>query len=117
MKFNLLFALFTCLFIFSCAAITNAQEAASKRPNVVVVGAKKTAAAAGKISYIIVKETAQIGWKTTKFTLKEIAAPTAKYIAIEAAPKASLFILKTSGKTIQKTTPIAVKAVITYLKL
>lgn len=88
-----------------------------KDRNIIVVGAGKTLEAGGKVTYIVVKETAKIAWKTTKFTAGEIAAPIAKAIIVKAAPKVTLFMLKQSGNVIEKATPIALKAAITYLKL
>lgn len=117
MKIILSISLFTVLFIFSFTSTTNAQEIQPDKSNIIVVGTKKTVEATGKVSYFIVKETANLGWETTKFTTKEIVVPTAKYIVVKGTPKVSLATLKTGVKTIRKTAPIAIKAAITYLKL
>lgn len=106
--------------LFSFQIITNAQDnapAEKKDRNIIVVGATETLKIGGKVTYIVVKETAKIAWKATKFTAGEVAAPVAKAIVVKAAPKVSMFMLKTSGKIIQKGTPIAAKLLITYLKL
>lgn len=112
MKIILSISFFTVLFIFFFTSNTKAQKIQTEKPNIIIVGAKKTVETIGKVSYFIIKETAKLGWETTKFT-----TPTAKYIVVKATSKVSLFALKTSAKTIRKTAPIATKAAITYLKL
>lgn len=106
--------------LFSFQIIANAQDNApadKKDRNIIVVGAAKTLEVGGKVTYIVVKETAKIAWKTTKFTAGKVAAPIAKAVVVKATPKVSMFILKQSGNVIEKAAPIMLKAAITYLKL
>lgn len=93
------------------------NQADKKDRNIIVVGAAKTLKIGGKAAYIVVRETSQIAWATTKFTAGEIAAPVAKTILVKATPKISLFVLKQSGLVAKKAAPIALKAAITYMKL
>lgn len=108
--------IFLCLCFFSIKA-QNVKVVENENRNVIVVGAKKTLTVSGKVTYLIVKETAKASWKTTAFTAKEIAAPVAKAIFVKALPKITLYLIKQSGTTLKKATPIATKAAITYLKL
>jgi len=104
------------ILLFSFQTPANAQNKVtvqSKDQNVIVVGATKTLKVAGQVTFIIVKETAKIVWETTKFTAAELAAPTAKALLLKAAPKITVFLLKTSGKIIEKAAPIALKMAIT----
>ena len=120
MKKILLRVLFLGTLLFSIQILANAQNKVSvekKDRNVIVVGATKTLEVSGKVVFIVVKETAKIAWETTKFTAGEIAAPVAKAVLLKAAPKVSLFLLKTSGKVVEKVAPIALKVALTYLKL
>ena len=120
MKSNLLKTLFLGLLLFVSICAVNAQsqvKVEQKERSILVVGAKNTIGIAGKVGFVVVKETAKIAWKTTKFTAGEIAAPVAKGILLKAAPKVSLFLLKQSGNVVEKAAPIALKAALTYLKL
>jgi hypothetical protein len=108
------------ILLFSFQIIANAQNdqpAEKKDRNIIVIGATETLKVGGKISYIVVKESAKIAWKTTKFTAGEVAAPVAKAIVVKVAPKVTIFMLKQSGNVIERATPLALKAAITYLKL
>lgn len=70
----------------------------------------------GKATVIIVGTAAKAAWKTTKFTAGEVAKPAAKAIFLKAAPKITVFLLKLTGKGIQKGLPIVQKAAVTYLR-
>ena len=108
------------ILLFSFQILANAQSNVpleKKDRNIIIVGATKTLKVGGKVTYIVVKETAKIAWEVTKFTAGEIAAPVAKAIVVKAVPKVSLVMLKITGKIIQKGVPIAAKLLITYLKL
>jgi hypothetical protein len=101
------------ILLFSFQIIANAQNdqpAEKKDRNIIVIGATETLKVGGKISYIVVKESAKIAWKTTKFTAGEVAAPVAKAIVVKAAPKAAIFIVK-------RGTPIAAKLLLKYVML
>jgi hypothetical protein len=108
MKQNIVKAVVLGLLLFSFSTFANAQDQVSsekKDRNIIVVGTGRTLEIAGKVTVIVVKETAKIVWKTTKFTAGEIAAPTAKALLLKVAPKVSLFLIK-------KAVPIAAKLVI-----
>ncbi len=116
MKKILFNALFVGILLFSIQISANAQNKVSvekKDRNVIVVGATKTLEVSGKVAFIVVKETAKIAWKSTKFTAGEIAAPTAQALLLKAAPKITVFLLKTSGKIIEKAAPMALKLALT----
>lgn len=93
------------------------QPEEKKRPNVIIVGAGKTAKFVGKTSYIVLKESAKITWQATKLTTTEVSAPIAKAIIVKATPKVSSFMLKATGEVLKRGTPIAARLIITYLKL
>ncbi|HRH45868.1 MAG TPA: hypothetical protein PKY82_29770 [Pyrinomonadaceae bacterium] len=97
--------LLMCLFSTNSKAQDRTNPENTNR-NVIIVGAKKTVAVTGKVAFVVVKETANLGWETTKFTTKEVVAPVAKTILLKALPK-----------IIKRATPIATKAALQYLKL
>src|SRR5258705_11748290 len=97
MKQNIVKAVVLGFLLFSFSIFAQAQDKVSvekKDRNIIVVGAGKTLEVAGKVAVIVVKETAKIAWKTTKFTASELAAPTAKALLLKVAPKVSLFLIK-----------------------
>lgn len=113
MKSILLKALFLSAFVsFSLLTVKaqNLKAEENKDRSVMVVGMKKTLSIGGKATYVVIKETSNAAWETTKFATKEIAAPVAKTIIIKAAPKFTKFLIK-------RGTPIAFKTAVTYLKL
>jgi hypothetical protein len=70
----------------------------------------------GKVVVIVVGQTAKAAWKTTKFTAVEVGKPAARAIFLKAAPKATSFLFKLTGKAIQKGFPIGQKLFVTYVK-
>jgi hypothetical protein len=110
--YKLLIAAF-CLLVFCATA--NAQQTPP-------AGVKKRSTATqvlnltGKAAVIIVGQTAKAAWKTTKFTAAEVGKPAARAIFLKAAPKASAFLFKLTGRAIQKGFPIGQKLFVTYLK-
>jgi hypothetical protein len=112
--------IFAAIFLSIFVAV-NAQETditpLAPQPSVIVVGGKKTAAIIAKGSLIVVKETARATWKVSKFAFNEVAATTAKIVVFKATPKVTSFLVKNSGLIIKKSTPIARKLLVTYLKL
>ncbi len=98
------------LSIHSNANAQSTLNETNQNSNIAVSGARKTIKVGGKAAYFVIKETAKVGWATTKFAVGEVAAPVAKAIVVKAAPKATLFLLK-------RGTPIAGKLLLTYLKL
>lgn len=117
MSKNLRTSLFFCVIIFTFSIFANAQTDENPQPNVIIVGAKKTAQVVGKGAVAVVGETAKITWKATKFTANEVIEPTAQVIVVKATPKVTSFLVKNSGLIIKKSTPIAKKLLLTYLKL
>jgi hypothetical protein len=114
--------IFFSFLFFTFVTFTNAQTQEKqpeekKRPNIIIVGAGKTAKFVGKTSYIVLKESAKITWQATKITTTEVSAPIAKAIIVKATPKVSAFMLKTTGKVLEKGLPIATRLLIAYLKL
>ncbi|MCU0238074.1 MAG: hypothetical protein MUC29_01420 [Pyrinomonadaceae bacterium] len=107
--------------ILTFSVISNAQdqeeEKPKSKPNVIIVGAGKTAKVVGKGAVIVVGQAAKVTWKATKFTATEIAEPVGKAIIVKATPKVSSFMLKATGEIIKRGTPIATRLIITYLKL
>ena len=99
------------LLSFQILAKAQSNNPAEKEDrNIIVVGAAKTLKIGGKATYIVVRETAQIAWATTKFTAGEVAAPVAKAIVVKATPKVTIFLVK-------RGTPIVAKLLLTYIKL
>jgi hypothetical protein len=117
---NLLNLLIFCVILFTFVLIANAQSDENpqpSQPNVIIVGAKKTAQVVGKGAVAVIGETAKITWKATKFAASEVIEPTAKVIVVKATPKVTSFLVKNSVFIIKKSTPIAKKLLVTYLKL
>jgi hypothetical protein len=114
------YAIFLIIFLSFCF-IANAQKSEktplASQPSVIVVGGKKTAEVIAKGSLIVVKEAAKTTWKVSKFAFAEIAQPAAKIVVFKATPKVTSFLVKNSGLIIKKSTPIAQKLLVTYLKL
>ncbi len=106
-----------CLFTLTFCCFANAQTEAQMQPNVIVVGGKKTAEVVGKGAVVILKQTAKTTWKITKFAATKVAEPTARIIVVKITPKVTSFLVKNSGLIIKKSTPIARKLLVTYLKL
>jgi hypothetical protein len=108
----------TFLSIFFAA---NAQETdktpLAPQPSVIVVGGRRTAVVIAKGSLMVAKQTAKATWNVSKFAFGEIAEPTAKFVVLKATPKVTSFLVKNSGLIIKKSTPIARKLLVTYLKL
>jgi hypothetical protein len=110
-------SLFFCVIIFTFSIIANAQSDENPQPNVIIVGAKKTAQVVGKGAVTVVGETAKVAWKATKFAAIEVIEPTAKVIVVKATPKVTSFLVKNSVVIIKTATPFAKKLLLTYLKL
>lgn len=96
-----------CVFAFGAAA--SAQNT-SKEPrpdddNVVANVLEGT----GKVTYVVVRSAGKAAWGTTKFTAKHIAKPVAKTVLLKAAPKITVFSLKSAGTAGKHLAPIAVK--------
>ncbi len=106
-----------CLFTLAFCCFVNAQTEIKTQQNVIIVGSKKTAEVVGKTAVVILKQTAKTTWKVTKFAATEVAEPTAKFIVVKFTPKATTFLVKNSGLIIKKSTPIAKRLLVTYLKL
>jgi hypothetical protein len=109
--------LFFCVIIFTLSIIANAQSDETPQPNVIIVGAKKTAQVVGKGAVTVVGETAKVAWKVTKYAAVEVIEPTAKVIVVKATPKVTSFLVKNSVAIIKTATPFAKKLLLTYLKL
>jgi hypothetical protein len=115
-KFFIFVVAFLSIFFTAKAQETDKIPLAPE-PSVIVVGGKKTAAVIAKGSLIVAKETAKATWKVSKFALAEVAQPTAKFVVVKATPQITSFLVKNSGLIIKKSTPIARKLLVTYLKL
>lgn len=63
----------------------------------------------GKATIMVVKTAGKAAWGTTKFTAKHVAKPVAKTVLLKAAPKITVFTLKSAGTAGKHLTPIAVK--------
>jgi hypothetical protein len=111
----ILFVSLLCLF-----TAAQAQSKAGGAGNPLIVGLKTTGSITKEVAVIVVGQTAKVGWKATKFTAKELAAPAAKSIikplVVKAAPKAGQFMLKQTGNAVEKGVPIAAKLLIKYIK-
>jgi hypothetical protein len=103
--------------IFTFSIIVNAQSAENPQPNVIIVGAKKTAQVVGKGAVTVVGETAKVVWKVTKYAAVEVIEPTANVIVVKATPKVTAYLVKNSVVIIKTATPFAKKLLLTYLKL
>jgi transcription antitermination factor NusG len=103
--------------IFTFSIIANAQSDENPQPNVIIVGAKKTAQVVGKGAVTVAGETAKVAWKVTKYAAIEVIEPTANVIVVKATPKVTKFLISQSGTIIKHGTPIAKKLLLTYLKL
>jgi uridylate kinase len=114
---NLQNLLIFCVVMFTFSVFANAQSDENPQPNVIIVGAKKTAQVFGKGAVVVVGETAKVAWKATKFAAVEVAEPTAKIIVVKATPKVTKFLISQSGTIIKHGTPIAKRLLLTYLKL
>ena len=81
---------------------------------------EKAFALTGKITVIVVGQTAKITYKTAKVAAKEIVLPIAKVtlktIFLKVAPKVSMFLLKETGKAAEKSIPIGIKLFEKYVK-
>jgi uncharacterized protein YggE len=106
-----------CVIIFTFSIIANAQSNENPQPNVIIVGAKKTAQVVGKGAVTVVGETAKVAWKVTKFAAVEVIEPTANVIVVKATPKITSYLVKNSVVIIKTATPFAKKLLLTYLKL
>ncbi len=69
----------------------------------------------GKAAVIVVGSAAKGGWVTTKIVTKHIVAPVAKAVLLKAAPKITVFALKTAGTIAHKAVPAAAKLGVKYL--
>ena len=102
-----IFGVFLLIFCLSANAQSNSM-------------AEKALALTGKVTVIVVGQTAKITYKTAKFAAKEIVLPVAKVtlktIVLKAAPKVSMFLLKETGKAAEKSIPIGVKLFVKYVK-
>ena len=117
MSKNLQKSLFFCVILFTFSLIANAQSDENTQPNIIIVGAKKTAQVVGKGAVIVVGETAKVTWKVTKYAANEIVEPAAQVIVVKATPKVTKFVLSQTGNAIKYGTPIAKRLLMTYLKL
>jgi len=102
-------------FLLLVAGSLNAQETSPPR-NILVVGAGKTLKISGKITYVVAKESAKLGWEATKVTGKEIVAPTLKLIVVKATPAIASTALKASSAVAKRGLPLAGKLALTYIK-
>jgi hypothetical protein len=96
-----------------CACLTVTAAAYAQKQN---SGSAQTVAVASsllksssKVPIIIVGSAARAGWKITKFTTVRIAKPIAKTLVVRGAPKATLFVLKSTGVGAKYLLPWAVK--------
>lgn len=75
---------------------------------------------AGEVSVVVIKSAAKTAWATTKFAAKDVAKPIlvgiAKPLLLKATPQITMFLLKLTGKSLQKGIPIATKLGMTYLR-
>ena len=74
--------------------------------------ALKTLVVGKKASVFVVKKSAKVGYKVTKFTAVKIAKP----IIVKSAPKVAKFTLKQSGNILKRSFPIGKKLFVKYIK-
>lgn len=90
-----------CAFLLVFAAAANAQS----KPKVV----EKRDRDSSNIAVVIVGSAAKAAWVTTKFVAKDIAKPVAKTVLLKAAPKLTIFALKSAPVIAKRVLPIALK--------
>lgn len=96
-----------CVFAFDAAA-SGQKTASEPRPdddNIV----ENVLEGTGKVTFIVVRSAGKAAWGTTKFTAKHVAKPVAKTVLLKAAPKITVFTLKSAGTAGKHLAPIAVK--------
>ena len=103
-------------FILIVSGSLSAQEKSSPSRNILVVGAAKTLKISGKITYVVAKESAKLGWEATKVTGKEIVAPTLKLLVVKAAPVIASTALKATAGIAKRGLPFAGKLALNYIK-
>jgi hypothetical protein len=63
----------------------------------------------GKAAVIVVGSAAKVSWEFTKFAAGRVAKPVAKAIIVKGAPKAAMFMLKSTGLGAKYALPWVVK--------
>jgi hypothetical protein len=63
----------------------------------------------GKAGVIVVGSAAKVGWEMTKFTTSQVARPAGKALLVNAAPKAAVLMLKTTGIGVKYLLPVVLK--------
>lgn len=109
MKNLLLSTVYLAVCIFAFIASASGQQS-TKEPradddNVV----ENVLEATGKATIVVVRSAGKVAWGTTKFTAKNVAKPVAKTVVLKAAPKITVFTLKSAGTAGKHLAPIAVK--------
>ncbi|MBX3292772.1 MAG: hypothetical protein KF881_07770 [Acidobacteria bacterium] len=96
-----------CVFAFNAAASgqKTAKEPRADDDNIV----ENVLEGTGKVTFVVVRSAGKAAWGTTKFTAKHVAKPVAKTVLLKAAPKITVFTLKSAGTAGKHLAPIAVK--------
>jgi hypothetical protein len=96
-----------CVFAFTAAASgqRSPKDQRSGDDNIV----ENVLEVTGKATVVVVRSAGKAAWGTTKFSAKHVAKPVAKTVLLKAAPKITVFTLKSAGTAGKHFTPIAVK--------
>ncbi len=94
-------------FVAVCAALFVLSIAANAQSKSKVV--EKRDRDSSNVAMVIVGSAAKAAWVTTKFVAKDIAKPVAKAILLKAAPKLTVFALKSAPVVAKRVLPAALK--------
>ena len=97
------------LCMLSLSMLAAAQQKTSKVAQTGSGLATAVVKSTAKVPVIIVGTAAKAGWEITKFAAVRVAKPVAKTLIVRGAPRAAVYVLKSTGLTAKYLLPFAVK--------
>ena len=97
------------LCMLSISMLVAAQQKVTKAAGTGSGVATSVVKTTAKVPVIIVGTAAKAGWEITKFAAVRVAKPAAKTLIVRGAPRAAVYVLKSTGLTAKYLLPFAIK--------